>query len=151
MIKIIKIRDSIYQNIEAKTIDENGKEAWNIPNDLDQLKQVAKDTVNWYVGSKIKEAVEGNVTLLSASNSKAIVLLAKVLNTLSPDISGLSKKEQNIYNNILTLANNGYADSNLLDNMLSNIISNVTNVPTIVSKIENAATIDEIIDILNSL
>ncbi len=47
MIRIIKLGDLIYENIEPKYIDENGKEVWNVPNDPDQLKQAMVDTLKW--------------------------------------------------------------------------------------------------------
>ena len=55
MIRIIKLGNLIYENIEPKTIDENGNEIWNIPNDLDQLKQAYIDTVKWQANQKLKE------------------------------------------------------------------------------------------------
>jgi len=55
MIRIIKLNNLIYANIEPKTTDENGNEIWNIPNDLDQLKQAMIDTVKWQANQKLKE------------------------------------------------------------------------------------------------
>ena len=55
MIKIIKLGDYIYENIEPYYIDENGNQVWNIPNDLDQLKQAYIDTVKWQAWNKLRE------------------------------------------------------------------------------------------------
>jgi len=151
MIKTLKLGDSIYSEIEPKTIDEQGNEIWNIPTDLDEFKKAAIDTINWVVGNKIKKAIQGNITLLNASNSKAIVLLSKVVSSLNPDTSNLTEKEKDVYNKMGTLADNGYSDSKLLNNMLDSVINNVTNISQKIADVEKANSIDEIIDILNSL
>jgi len=48
MVKIIKLGNLIYENIEAKYIDENGNEIWNVPNNETELKIAFKDTLDWY-------------------------------------------------------------------------------------------------------
>jgi len=151
MIKVVKIKDLVYTNIEEKTINENGQEVWNIPTDLTKLKAIAVDTINWVAGDRVKKAVQNNITLLNASNSKAIVLLVKVINSLNPDTSNLSDNEKNAFNKMVALGDNGYADSKLLNNMLDSVVNNVTNISQKVSAVEKATTIDEVIDILNSL
>jgi len=151
MIKIIKIRDSIYQNYEEKTINENGQASWNIPTDLTKLKAIAVDTINWVAGDRVKKAVQNNITLLNASNSKAIVLLGKIINSLNPDTSNLSDNEKNAFNKMVTLGNNGYSDSKLLNDMLDSVINNVTNISKKIVDVEKAESIDEIIKILNEL
>ena len=151
MIKIIKINNNIYQNIEPKTIDEKGNETWNIPTDLDEFKKVAIDTINWVAGDRIKKAVQNNITLLNASNSKAIVLLGKIINSLNPDLSKLTDNEKNAFDNMVTLGKNGYADSKLLNTMIDSVTSNITSLPQKITDVQNANSIDEIIKILNSL
>jgi hypothetical protein len=47
MIRIIKIGDIVYEGIEPFYLDENGNRIWNIPQDIEQLKQVLIDTVKW--------------------------------------------------------------------------------------------------------
>ncbi len=49
MIRIIKLGNFIYENIEPKTIDENG-ERWNIPSDIALLKEALIDTIDWQLG-----------------------------------------------------------------------------------------------------
>ena len=151
MIKVIKIGDSIYQNYEEKAINENGQEVWNIPTDLTKLKAIAVDTINWVAGDRVKKAVQNNITLLNASNSKAIVLLGKIINSLNPDTSNLSDNEKNAFNKMVTLGNNGYSDSKLLNDMLDSVINNVTNISQKIADVQNANSIDEIIKILNEL
>jgi len=55
MLSKIKLGNCIYENIEPKTIDENGNEIWNIPNDLEQLKQAYIDTLKWQAHRKLRE------------------------------------------------------------------------------------------------
>jgi len=151
MIKVIKLGDSIYQNYEEKTINENGQEVWNIPTDLTKLKAIAVDTINWVAGDRIKKTVQNNITLLNASNSKAIVLLGKIINSLNPDLSKLTDNEKNAFDKMVTLGNNGYADSKLLNTMMDSVTSNITSLSKKIADVEKAESIDEVIDILNSL
>ena len=53
MLKIIKLGNSIYENIEPLTVDENGNEVWNVPNDIDNLKAALIDTVKWQAGHNL--------------------------------------------------------------------------------------------------
>jgi len=55
MIRIIKLGDLIYENIEPYYLDENGKQIWQIPNDVNKLKQAFIDTVKWQANMKLKE------------------------------------------------------------------------------------------------
>jgi len=55
MLSRIKLGNYIYENIEPKTVDENGNEVWNIPNNLDQLKQAYIDTLKWQAHRKLRE------------------------------------------------------------------------------------------------
>ncbi len=58
MIRLIKLGNFIYENIEPKMIDENGNEIWNVPNDELALKTAFKDTIDWYTDRYIKEKFE---------------------------------------------------------------------------------------------
>ena len=151
MIKVIKLGDSIYQNYEEKTINDNGQEVWNIPTDLTKLKTIATDTIDWVAGDRVKKAVQNNLTLLNASNSKAIVLLVKVINSLNPDTSNLTTNEKDAFDKMTTLANNGYTDSKLLNAVIDSVMNNVTSLSQKIADVQNANSIDEIINILNSL
>ena len=151
MIKVIKLGDSIYQNYEEKTINDNGQEVWNIPTDLTKLKTIATDTIDWVAGDRVKKAVQNNLTLLNASNSKAIVLLVKVINSLNPDTSNLTTNEKDAFDKMTTLANNGYTDSKLLNAVIDSVMNNVTSLSQKIADVQNANSIDEIIKILNEL
>ena len=151
MIKVVKIKDLVYTNIEEKTIDENGNEIWNIPSDLDEFKKVAVDTINWVAGDRIKKTIQGNITLLNASNSKAIVLLGKIINSLNPDLSKLTDNEKNAFDKMVTLGNNGYADSKLLNMMMDSVTSNITSLSQKIADVQNANSTNDVIKILNEL
>lgn len=136
MIKTIKIGNLIYQNIEPYYIDENGNKIWNIPNDVNQLKFCLSDTLGWLVAQKIQKTL-GSIDKKDVSTSKAITLLAKLISTLSPDTSVLTENEQNAYDTILNLANNGYSDSELLVNALNAIQTYLTWYQTKITELES--------------
>jgi adenine-specific DNA methylase len=149
MIKTIKIGDLVYQGIEPKTIDENGNEIWNIPNDLEKLRVCVIDTLNWLIGQEVKNNV-GDYTKLSAANSKAVVLLVKAVDGIV-DKSNFTQTEQDIWSAMLKLANTGYSDSNLLLNSLKSVSENITKYSTLIDNALKATTVDELIKILESL
>jgi len=150
MIKIIKIGELIYQGFEEKATDESGNVKWNIPTDVEKLRKIVIDTVNWKVGDDVNKAT-GNFAKLSAANSKAIVIVLKLLDTLSPDTSKLTDLEKDAYDKMLTLANNGYGDSELLNTSLNAVLNGVTKGQDLINKALQATTIDELIGILNEL
>ena len=55
LIKQIKMNGLIYSNIEPYSIDEDGNKIWNIPQDLEGLKNCAIDTVRWDAGRQLKK------------------------------------------------------------------------------------------------
>ena len=150
MIKLLKIKNQIYTNFEEKTYDENGNKIWNIPTDIEEFRKTVIDTINWWVGNKVKKQT-GNFAKLSAANSKAIVLLAKLLATLSPDTSKLTDLEKSAWDKLNTFADNGYADSELLNNSLNAVQSYVVKGGDLIDKALKATTLDELIGILNEL
>ncbi len=149
MIKVLKKGNLIYQNIDEKIIDENGNEVWNIPTNVDEFKVMAIDTISWKIGDNVKKTLDNTNTKLSAANAKAIALLAKLINTLNPDTSSLTPLELDNYNKLLSLANNGYADSKLLNNSLVAVETEIAKGVDKITRIQNATTLDEIIAILN--
>ena len=150
MIKLIKIDDLIYQGFQEKSFDENGKEIWNIPTDVEAFRKITVDTINWWVGDKVKKQT-GDFAKLSAANSKAIVLLTKLLVTLSPDDSKLTDLEKSAWDKLNTFATNGYADSELLNNSLDAVQSYIVKGGDLIDKALKATTLDELIGILNEL
>ncbi len=150
MIKLIKIDDLIYQGFQEKSFDENGKETWNIPTDVEEFRKITIDTINWWVGNKVKKQT-GSFAKMSAANSKAIVLLTKLLTTLSPDDSKLSDLEKSAWDKLTAFADNGYADSKLLNNSLMAVSDYVVKGGDLIDKTIKATTLDELISILNEL
>jgi hypothetical protein len=149
MIKTIKIGDLVYQGIEAKALDENGNEVWNIPNNLEELRACVIDTLNWLIGQEVKNSL-GDYTKLSAANSKAVILLVKAVDGVA-DKSNFTQTEQDIWNEMLKLANTGYSDSNLLLNSLKSVSENITKYSTMIDNALKATTVEELVGILEGL
>jgi len=150
MIKQIKIEELVYDNFEEKYKDEEGNIHWNIPTDLEEFRAIAIDTINWQIGDRVKKITKTNVNL-SASNAKAIALIAKILNKENPDLtSGFTELEQDSWNKIVALADNGYADSEMLNLSLTSVIENINIGTTRIVAVTNASSLEEVINILNS-
>ncbi|HCB69333.1 MAG TPA: hypothetical protein DEP48_03135 [Persephonella sp.] len=58
MIRIIKLGNTIYENIEAKEIDGQGNEIWNVPNDVVQLKKALSDTLAWLAKQRVNSILD---------------------------------------------------------------------------------------------
>ena len=150
MVNIIKLGDLIYRGIERQTTDENGTKRWAIPDTVETLLPVVLDTINWWVGDRVKRAT-GDMTKLSAANSKAIALLAKVIAELNPDTSALSANEKSAYDALLTLANSGYSDSELLVGSIGAVQQYIQRGNDAAQRAMAAKSVDELIDVLNTL
>ena len=151
MIKILKKDGLIYQNIEEKSVNEDGVEVFNIPTDVALFQTMAIDTINWVIGDNIKKAVGNTFTTLSASNSKAIALLAKIVNGLAPDTSSLTTLEADNFTKLVALGDGGYGDSELLNASLTAVDTEIAAGTDKITRITNATTIDEVIAILNEV
>jgi len=114
MVEIIKVGNLVYQNIEPTHVDESGQTVWNIPSDPVELKTALFETLGWLTSQNIVKTI-GDANKKDASTSKAVVLLAKIINTLKPDITNLTADEQSAYQKMLDLATAGYSDSALLN------------------------------------
>jgi len=148
MIKVIKINNLIYQNIEPYYLNVQGNKVWNIPNDLEKLRNCVIDTFNWLIGQEIKKQSGGDFTKLSAGNSKAIVLLLKLIDTLNPDESNLTDTEKEILSKLRVFAENGYSDSQMLNNMLNSVLNNISIYSQKIEKAQQAESVDELIKLL---
>lgn len=151
MIKQLKKGNQILSNFDEKTVSEDGSTIWNIPEGIDEFKTMAIDTINWQIGSNLKKAIGSTSVNLSASNSKGIALLAKVINAQNPDTSSLTELEADSYNKIIALADSGYADSELLNTSVSNIGKFVAAGTDKVVRVTNATSVSEVIEILNEV
>ena len=161
MIKIIKIGETIYNNIEAKSIFVNEEteevvEQWNIPNDPETLKACLQDTLAWIVGRKILKIVQ-DANKKDASTSKAIVLLAKIhkgildhLNLTLGDIGTFTDLEKSAFEKMQTLANIGYSDSELLNTAMDAVISSLQWYAEKLEELEGKETLEELIQFAES-
>jgi len=148
MIKQIKLKNLIHTNIEPYFIDEEGNKVWNIPSDLEGLKAATIDTFNWLIGQEVKKTAK-NFTGLSASNSKAIALLIKIIDAQSPNLDNLTALEKSAYKKMLNLANAGYSDSELLNNVLDAVTNNIVAYSEKIDKALEAQSVDELIELLS--
>ena len=149
-IKILKIGNEIKTNFPARFIDEQGNEQWNIPTDLEELRACVIDTINWKAGNEATTTI-GDMVKLVAANSKAIAMLVKVIDKLGPDLSELTENERQAYEVAKELAQGGYADSLLLTSALNTAKSVSLQASELEEQAKNAASIDELIAILNKL
>jgi len=149
MIKQLKKYKQILQNFEEKTVAEDGTVEWNIPQDLEEFKVLAVDTVNWQIGEKVKKALGNTQTSLSAVNAKAIALLAKLAKPTQARLDKLTDLEKDSWDKLTTLAENGYADSQLLNTSLTKVSEYIGKGTNKIVRITQADSIDAIIDILN--
>ncbi len=151
MIKMLKKNNQVFQNFEEKEILEDGTVVWNIPTNVEEFKAMAIDTINWQIGDGVKKAVGNTNVNLSASNAKGIALLAKVVNAQSPDTSSLTELEADSYNKLISLADGGYADSELLNASLTNVSEFIARATDKVARVTQAESIDDVITILNEI
>ena len=149
MIKYIKINNLVYQNIEPKTVDEKGNTIWNILDNPTDLKVAIEDTLGWLTSRRIYKTIEESRN--NAAISKAICLLAKILNSLTPDTSSLTQNEQTAFQDMINLANNGYTDSELLPASLQAIETHLQWYNTEMAKVQNLTTMDEMVNYLENL
>jgi len=148
LIKKIKKDNLIYTNIEDKTVVD-GQEIWNIPQDLKEFKTMAIDTINWQIGDSVKNALGKSQTNLSASNAKGIALLAKVISSLNPNLDNLTELEKDSWNKLVILAENGYADSQMLNTSITSVMEYIQKGTGKITRVVSAKTHEEVIGILN--
>ena len=145
-----------YENKKFENFDildeRNIKELEKLGIDILQIaKEHTVKQINTWVAKQIRESVGGLEEKLSAANSKAIVLLTKLLATLNPDTSNLTDLEKSAWDKLNTFANNEYADSELLNNSLNAVQSYVVKGGELIDKALKATTINELIKVLNEL
>ena len=147
----IKLGEKVYDSLVPVQYDEDGNEIWNIPNDYDSLKAAIEDTLGWLVFNNIQKSINRSPDKLNASNSKAICLLTKVINTLNPDLTQLTEKEQSAFNKLLSLANDGYTDSDLLNFTSDQLQTQLDWYTNKIQELNNLSTVDELINFLENL
>jgi len=147
----IKLGNKIYDNLIPKQYDEDGNVIWNIPDDPDQLKAAIADTLGWIVYDNIQKSINRSADKLNASSTKAVCLLAKVISTLSPDLSQLTEKEQSAFNKMLALADQGYTDSDLLNFTSSTLKEQLNWYSEKMQELNSLETLDELVAFAESL
>lgn len=150
MINVIKIGNVIYNDIQPKTVDREGNEHWNIPNDVERLMACLIDTVGWMVTQKIVSTI-GDMSKKDASVSKGQVLLAKIIALQNPDLSKLSDTEKAIFEKMNQLAGIGYADSELTAKSFDAIFSHLGWYQRKITEIGNCKTFDELVSFAEEL
>jgi len=148
IIKYLKIKGDVLTNVNIKTADDPELPGIFVTDDLDLFKQYAIDTINWVIGQEVLNTVSKEFAKLSTANSKAIVLLAKLINTLGPDTTVLTETEKSIFDHLLTLADEGYSDSRLLKNTLKVVSENIARYTPLITEVNEAKSINSVISVL---
>jgi len=143
MIKYIKIADSIYPNV--KDISSDGR--FEPITDLAVLKDTAVDTMNWLTTMQVQTLSGGDAGKIAAAETKAIVLLAKVIAAQNPDVSSLTSA----WTKMIASADAGYSDSELLNMSLDGLQSTLTVFEDRSTRIVAATTIEEVVAILEEV
>jgi len=136
--------------IEPIIILEDGTEFWNIPANIEEFRKIAIATIQWQIGDKVAESYGRRDVLASASNAKAIALLAKLMKPTKAQLDSLGEIEKRSFTKLQTLANSDYAESELLESSLDAVSRNISIGTAKIVKIGTAKTHDEIIEILNA-
>jgi len=144
-IKNIKVGNLIYSNFWYSAVID-GEVSYNLTQDVEEFRGIALDTLKWRIGNKIKKEV-GSSKDLSVANSKAVVLLAKLLK--DSDTSELTGSEKEVFDGMVSLSDRGYADSELLKKTVETIDVELDNSIEDISSVVSADSIDEMISILN--
>jgi len=152
MVKTLKVGDLVYQNIDVKIVDDEGNiiDNPNIPSEPQELKNALADTLSWIVGQSIVKTI-GNANKKDTSTTKAVMLLAKVVNSMNPDISNLTTNEQNALQKMVDLADIGYTDSELLNATLDELKTQLEWYTTKTAELEALSTYDELVAFAESL
>ena len=158
-IKYYMVGDKIVSGypIEKMVPSENGENdndiefISNLPSDINEFKTNMVATLNWYMGSLIRNKLDNDISKLSAASFKSTALLYKIIANNNLKLDGLTDKEKTIFNTISDMANNGYSDSDLLVNVLSDINSTSDIITTAINKIIASNDFNEIIDIVNNV
>ena len=150
MIKLIKIGNDIYENYAEKYTDSSGNDVWLIPTDVDEFRLIVIDTIGWRAGEVVKD-LTGDFVKLSASNSKAIAIIAKLLDNANIDTDCLTDLEKSAWDLLVGFGKNGYGDSQLLNNSLNAVSDYVDKSNDSIQDAINADSIDDLIDVLNNL
>ena len=151
MIRQLKKDKELYQDLEEKVVNEDGSIIWNIPQDINEFKNLAIDTLMWQVGQLIKKASGGKlldvITAISKIQVAQMHLLKKVLKN-----SQLNEEPENIQDTIEQmeeLYSKGYSDSEKALNTITSVNIERDKLYSKVQRVTQAQNHDEVIAILN--
>ena len=131
--------------IDYETINESGEVETNpiLPTDIEEFRQVTFNTLDFNM-KKIANEKADNVV----ASAKVDVLIIKLLNVLKVDTSTLTDNEKIAFDNMTTLASNGYSDSLKIVDATQGILDVITLAQTKAKAIANAKTNKAIWDAL---
>ncbi|WP_457564761.1 hypothetical protein [Caminibacter sp.] len=143
--KILYIDGKEHQNITLHDVDDEGKQTLNpvIPTDLEAFRAICFSTLDYNL-KKMAQSKADNIV----ASAKIDVLLAKMLNTLTPKTANLTASEKKVWNNLTLLAKNGYSDSNIPVDATQGVIDVVTIAQTKAAAIAKATTHEELFGLL---
>jgi hypothetical protein len=150
-IKRLKLNNKIYENLRLFETDLESYELTRnplIPENLEEFKKIAVDTIQSSIGLDVKKQAKTQVNL-SASNSKFILLLYKVMKLNGLKTDGLSPKEKEALEVADKLVEEGYTESDLMLNTLKKVQSSRLKGGEKVKRVLNAKSIEEVIEVLN--
>jgi len=58
MLRVIKLGELIYENVEPRYVDENGKEVWIVPNTVSELQKALADTLAWLEKQRLQKVLD---------------------------------------------------------------------------------------------
>ncbi len=147
MINYLKIGGSIYPKVNSIDTDDRFAPI----TDLVELKAAAIDTMNWLTTMRVQALSGGDAGKVAAAETKAIVLLAKVLAAQNPDVSSLTPLETSAWNKLLASADAAYCDSELLNTSLDALQATLTTFEDRSTRIAAAATIEDVVAIIEEV
>ena len=142
---IYKKNENKEYKADYETINKNGEVEINpiLPTAIEEFRQVAFDTLDFNMKKIAKEKADNVV-----ASAKVDVLIIKLLNVLKVDTSTLTANEKIAFDNMTTLASNGYSDSLKIVDATQGILDVITLAQTKAKAIANAKTNKAIWDAL---
>ncbi len=141
-VKIIKIKNEIRERFSLKDTLEDGTIVYNVPENIEELKKCALDTIDWEIEQKLKNKA-------NAVNSKLALFAVQLALLSSPDTTGLTDTQKQLLANIEQLVGFEYTDSELAENATARTVELLTSATQKAARIGSATTIEEVVEVLN--
>ncbi len=119
----------------------------DIPTDFSELYSCVSETLDYLTFKKIMDSVKTQYKQ-QAATTKTLCLLAKIINSLNPDLSNLTENEQAIFDNMVTLSSTGYTDSILTKTATQAVIDVINWYKTKLSELEAITDYDALVSFL---